>query len=171
VDARLLAELARLRSRVEGLETTKTASAALRSVAAQPDARGLDAEKAPLSREELRERVRAHESALRTFYEATFAGEAKDAASRDDEARITTYLGGSEFSELRLDSVECQSTMCRVIITERNPSGDDPIAPMRGRGPFAYGGYSHVDSEGGKTVLYVGRAGREFPRVPPSEAL
>ncbi|WP_437607348.1 hypothetical protein WMF20_42030 [Sorangium sp. So ce834] len=104
-------------------------------------------------------------------YTSFHAREADDPAwSSRTEAEMATVLREAELEGSSLDSVDCQSTVCRL---ELSHAGQDSQAHflqhIPQQPPFDTAGFYHrVDTPDGasRTVLYVARAGHELPAPP-----
>lgn len=101
------------------------------------------------------------------FYAAAFASQAVDQTWRDErEVAIRAYLSPGYFPGTKVESVECRSSLCRVLLQHDGPEASRRMDRAWGRGPLRDGAATIVDPLKHTTELYLGRQGHAF--VTPS---
>lgn len=116
-------------------------------------------ERQPLTREQ-----------TETFYDVIFDEQRVDVSWKIAmEAELTDAFGSERLAALRLDSLECRTTLCKLEVGLDHPDDRDVLLAALGAPPFDRGGYFHpTDAEDGY-VVFTGRAGFSLPRPEADE--
>jgi hypothetical protein len=109
------------------------------------------------------------------FYTRSHGQQAPDSSwSLEREEQIGDYLANDAFAGNSLETVDCRTTQCRLVVMHQDEQAVQRLHQAWGHGPFRYGGFSHYDEQTRTTTIYLGREGYELQQPelgpPPSEA-
>lgn len=117
----------------------------------------------PLSPEEVEARERAEVERAREFHDDRYEQEDRDVSwAVDQEQAVQDFLAEARVEGTSLDSVECRTTRCRLVMVYDSPGAHRKLNDLWGRGPFRYGSYFHLDLESNTATVYTGREGVPF---------
>jgi hypothetical protein len=125
-----------------------------------------EADAAPLTPEEERERVAAQIQTEIELIEETMLAEKTDPQWANEAQLALTYTFQSELVPgLSLVDAECRTTLCRMELLLDGSTPEDGVRKLAHLAPWPGESLLHIDLEAGIAVGYLSREGHSLPRL------